>query len=317
MDVICLGELLIDMIGNEQGSLSNVSSFSKYPGGAAANVAVGTSKLDISTSFIGRISKDPFGDFLINTLNKYNVKTKNVVRDSKRKTTIAFIALDEEKKPNYLIYNDFSASNNFSVDDLKISIFEQAKILYFSSISLANSPIREANYEAVRMAHEYDCFIAFDPNIRLSVWPSEECAKSEILKMVSNVEILKLNDDEFRFLFQARPTRTNLKLVFKNFPKLRLIAVTLGKEGCIILNDDNKYVKCKSESRNIIDTTGSGDAFMSAMIAFVIKNNRLISGLDLELLGHYANTAALLTAQHPGAIPALPYHSDIEKYLKN
>jgi len=63
MDVICIGELLVDIIGQEEGKLSDVQTFKRYAGGAAGNVAAGTSKLGLKSGFIGKVGNDPLVNF--------------------------------------------------------------------------------------------------------------------------------------------------------------------------------------------------------------------------------------------------------------
>ena len=50
--IVCMGELLIDFIPNEKGvHLSDVSGFTKYPGGAPANVCVAAKKSGVTLFF--------------------------------------------------------------------------------------------------------------------------------------------------------------------------------------------------------------------------------------------------------------------------
>ena len=53
MDIVCLGELLIDMFPAELGRpLAEVSAFYPKPGGAPANVAVAAVRLGAQSAFI-------------------------------------------------------------------------------------------------------------------------------------------------------------------------------------------------------------------------------------------------------------------------
>jgi len=64
MDVVCLGEVLIDMFPAEIGKgLVDVSSFHPKPGGAPANVSVAVSRLGSASAFIGKVGEDIFGIF--------------------------------------------------------------------------------------------------------------------------------------------------------------------------------------------------------------------------------------------------------------
>jgi fructokinase len=65
MDVLCLGELLIDMFPAEIGrGMTEVSAFRPKPGGAPANVSVAAARLGAQSGFIGKVGDDPFGYYL-------------------------------------------------------------------------------------------------------------------------------------------------------------------------------------------------------------------------------------------------------------
>jgi fructokinase len=56
MDIVCLGEVLIDMFPAEIGRrLVDVSAFRPVPGGAPANAAVAAARLGASSGFIGKV----------------------------------------------------------------------------------------------------------------------------------------------------------------------------------------------------------------------------------------------------------------------
>lgn len=68
-DVVCLGDILMDMLPDREGaSWSEISNFSPVPGGSVANVSAGLAKLRVSTMFIGKVGEDLFGQVLVDTL---------------------------------------------------------------------------------------------------------------------------------------------------------------------------------------------------------------------------------------------------------
>lgn len=65
VDVVCLGELLIDFVSARSGcGLGEAPGFKKAPGGAPANVAVGLRRLGVPSGFVGKVGNDEFGRFL-------------------------------------------------------------------------------------------------------------------------------------------------------------------------------------------------------------------------------------------------------------
>ena len=87
-DVVALGELLIDFTENGIGSQGN-PIMEANPGGAPCNVLAMLTKLGHSTSFIGKVGKDMFGEQLERALRETGIGTEGLVMDDKIHTTFA------------------------------------------------------------------------------------------------------------------------------------------------------------------------------------------------------------------------------------
>jgi len=68
------------------------------PGGTTANVATGIARLGIGSSFVGCVSSDPYGKYIIEELNKAGVETTGVFI---KKDTYSGIVVEREQ----LIFN--------------------------------------------------------------------------------------------------------------------------------------------------------------------------------------------------------------------
>lgn len=318
MDVICLGELLIDLIGGEISDLVGVKTFKKFPGGAAGNVAVGISKQGLKAGFIGKVGRDPFGDFLVQSLEIYNVDTSQICKDEQRKTGLAFVSLDEKGVLNYLFYRDSSASMLLKPEEINEEYIKKGKSLYFSSMSLINEPFRSANSKAIEFASKFGLYIVFDPNIRISLWESKEEARREIKRVIAYVNILKINIDELFFL-EGRGEKEDLcNILFRNYPNLKLLALTMGAEGSLLMNNKGNLVQVDTFNKvKVKDTTGAGDAFIGALLSNILKNGEFEEEDKLYQIGRYANAAATLITQKLGDIAAMPTKAEIESFLIN
>ena len=74
VDVISLGEALIDFISLESGvTLEDAPGFEKCPGGAPANFAVACARLGVTTGFVGKVGDDAFGSAIIERLKEIAV----------------------------------------------------------------------------------------------------------------------------------------------------------------------------------------------------------------------------------------------------
>jgi 5-dehydro-2-deoxygluconokinase len=64
LDVITIGRVGVDIYPLENGHLEDVSTFGKYLGGSATNVAVAAARHGLNSAVITRTGNDPFGTYI-------------------------------------------------------------------------------------------------------------------------------------------------------------------------------------------------------------------------------------------------------------
>jgi 5-dehydro-2-deoxygluconokinase len=68
-DVITIGRVSVDVYPQQIGvGLEDVTSFGKFLGGSATNVAVAAAKYGLKSAVITRTGADPFGKYIHNEL---------------------------------------------------------------------------------------------------------------------------------------------------------------------------------------------------------------------------------------------------------
>ena len=94
----------------------------------------------------------------------------------------------------------------------------------------------------------------------------------------------------------------------------KLVLVTLGSQGVFVRYGDHTEV-IPGFRVKVADTNGAGDTFLGAMLAQIAGRDGLLQDLsedELRSMITYANKAASLTCSRHGAIPAMPYASEME-----
>ena len=89
MDLILLGRVAIDFNPSEDepfGPLENVRTFKKYVGGSPANIAVGVTRHGLKAGFLGKVSDDKFGKFVVDFFNKEGIDTSHITKCTNGKT---------------------------------------------------------------------------------------------------------------------------------------------------------------------------------------------------------------------------------------
>jgi len=144
VDIVCLGELLIDMFPAELGrSLVDVSAFRPKPGGAPANVAVAATRLGAQSAFIGKVGEDLFGHFLADVLAQEGVETRGMRFDDEARTTMAIIAMPNENTAEFVFYRNPGADMRLRVDELDRALLSEPPSLKQVAGPISNDPRQE------------------------------------------------------------------------------------------------------------------------------------------------------------------------------
>ena len=179
MDVVALGELLIDFTENGVSSQGN-QIFEANPGGAPCNVLAMLNKLGKKTAFIGKVGNDQFGTLLRKTLNEVGIDTSNLFTDDEVNTTLAFVHTLADGDREFSFYRNPGADMMLREDEIDEAFLSQAKIFHFGTLSMTQDEVRAATKKAVKSAKQSGALISFDPNLREPLWSSLELAKEQM-----------------------------------------------------------------------------------------------------------------------------------------
>lgn len=316
MDIVCLGELLVDMYPVEVGRrLAEVSAFRPTPGGAPANVAVAAARLGMASAFIGKVGDDAFGRFLATVLEREGVTTRGVRFDRRTRTTMAFIAMPDENSAEFMFYRHPGADTLLSVEELDRDLLREARVFHFGSVSLTDEPSRTATLEAARLARGAGALVSFDVNYRPTLWTSPSEAHETISAALAYVNLLKVNEVELPLLSGVEDVEAGSRALLERGP--HICVVTLGRKGSFYQTvEGGEHVP--GFVVPTVDAIGCGDAFVAALLTSLISSGdwraQLVPG-RMRRLVRYANAAGALTAQQRGVIPALPTAAAIEAFL--
>ncbi|MCB1968854.1 MAG: fructokinase [Geminicoccaceae bacterium] len=314
-DILCFGDLLIDFVPLESGlPLADVPAFKKAPGGAAANVAVGLSRLGVKSAFMGKVGDDPFGHFLKRTLDDEGIDTSPMRLDNRARTALAFVTLEASGERDFLFYRHPSADMLFVPDEVDKAAIGAASIFHFDSISLAAAQPRETALFAADHARSLGRTISYDVNLRLPLWGSADEARDGIREGLARAHVAKLSDDELDFMTQRRDPAAVRDHLWHD--GLKLAVLSLGARGSVLLTADHEE-HVPSVSVTPVDTTGAGDGFVAGLLA-AIHNDPDIFNERQKLVSavRFANAVGALTTTGRGAIPALPGRERVEAALR-
>lgn len=306
MNITCMGEMLVDMIQEDNNKILKA-----HPGGAPANVAVGIARLGGRPIFVGKVGKDAFGDTLEDILLREKVNTMGLKKSGH--TVLAFVSLDDNGERSIEFKGNLTS---FSIEDIEFNALDGTKIFHFGSISLIKNPSRIATVHCLDYVKARNITISYDPNLRLSLWPNEECALEGIKEGLGYANVLKVSKEELEFITSEKNINKGITKLTNEYPKLLIIAVTLGEAGTICWYKD-KIKEFPTIRVDVIDTTGAGDGFMAGLLYRLsgVKDINNIDWDELENIINFANVTGSLVTTKKGAIPALPTIDEVTEVL--
>ncbi len=308
MDIICMGEMLIDFTPGKEPR-----SYTANPGGAPANVAIATARNGLETAFLGVLGNDDFGKMLQNTLKEDGVKMLCPKLTDEAVTTLAFVTLYEGGERSFTFVRKPGADLLLSEEDVKEADIDACRLLHAGSVSLSGKPSKDAVYKAMKLAAEKGKLVSFDVNHRDMIWHDEERCKKEVQKILPFVDLLKVSDEELSFVGGEE----NIPRFMEQYG-IRVLIETLGAKGAKYYFDRKSGV-VEGKKVHAVDATGAGDAFWGGFLSAVLmsgvqKANDFTEELVQKALA-YGNAAGGLCVQKMGGIPALPTGQEIMKTL--
>jgi fructokinase len=315
VDIVCLGELLIDMLPAELGrDLVAVSAWRPKPGGAPANVAVAAARLGAESAFVGKVGDEAFGHHLAGVLRDEGVDVGGMRYDGEARTGLAFIAKPDENTYDILFYRNPGADMRLRSDELDREMLSGTRAFHFGSISLIQEPSRSATLEAIRLARDGGALISFDVNYRANLWSRDE-ARDRVRPVLGEASLVKVNEDELELLTGSADLEEGSR---------KLLAE--GVEVCVVtLGPGGSYFRMAQGGGTVdpfqvdtVDATGCGDAFVAGLLWQLVRAGDWRAQLEVPRMRRalrYANAVGALTSTRQGAIPALPTAQMVGEFL--
>ena len=309
MKILCIGEALIDMICTDTGkSLSKGDNFLKKPGGAPTNVAAAIAALGGDVMLAAKVGADPFGQQLIDVMNDFGVSTEWMMQDKNYFTTFAFVSLMNDGERDF-VFNR-GADGQLGESDIEGINLDECSIIHFGSATgFLPGPLQQAYKSMLQKAIDKNIFISFDPNYRHLLFKNNtESFIEQSWYFMQHCHFFKVSDEE-AMLLTGSSTVEDAATVFAEKTNATF-AITLGKEGTM-LAFNKSMTTIPSITVKPVDTTGAGDAFVSAVLHqlsnFSLSEIQALSVEEWSKIITNANKAGARTCEYMGAMEAFKH----------
>ena len=303
------GENLMDMI--QIDNQNENALFEAVPGGSPYNLAMAAGRQGVKVGYVTPISKDKNGEQLAQNLLNSNVSLLGPRVTAP--TSLAMVNI-ENGIPSYSFYREGTAERIITLDTLSKNITSEVSIFHIGSLALTGGEDALVWEEFVKRTRENNVKVSLDPNVRPSLIAEPDVYRQRIKNLMTEVDILKLSDEDLLWLFNDSADETNALAELEVIARAEILIVTKGSQGSAIFHEKKWHEITSHPVEKLSDTVGAGDTFMASVLAWVMKKQKLNELALLELnekkdLLNYAAKAAALNCEKQGCNP--PWENEL------
>jgi 5-dehydro-2-deoxygluconokinase len=304
-----VGRVGVDLYPQQSGvPLAEVTSFAKFLGGTATNVAVGAARLGRRSAVLTKVGPDGFGDFVRRAIAGYGLDPRYVGTAEDLQTPVVFCALDPPEEPPLVFYRQPMAPDlTLSGQDVPWELVRDVAVLWVTGTGLSVDPSRQTHLDMLadrgRSRWGSGRFTVLDLDWRPMFWPSPRTARREYVRLLQQVSVAVGNCAEVDVAVgTSDPVEGARRLLDLG---VQLAIVKKGAEG-VLLATQNGMTTVPPRKVQVVCGLGAGDAFGAALV------HGLLSGWDPLRCAEYGNAAGAIVASRLACSDAMPTMSELE-----
>lgn len=268
------------------------AAFSKNAGGGpVATGLVAAAKLGAEASYIGVLSADSGGEFLMRDFEKYGVDTSLIEVKEGYRSFASVLWLCEDSATRTCVFDKGDLPPLVLGDAQKKAIAEAALLM-------VDGNELEAAVEAASIARAskrpvlYDCGGLY----------------AGVERLLALTDIM-IPSEEFALGHTGASSAEEAAERLYDTYAPRVVVITQGKRGGI-LYDGERLRSYPIYPATVLDSNGSGDVFHGAFAAGVTR------GFDFEKCCHFASAVSALKCMGVGARESVPDLNTVKRYMK-
>jgi 5-dehydro-2-deoxygluconokinase len=307
-DVITIGRVGVDIYPLQIGvGLEDVTSFGKFLGGSATNVAVAAAKYGLKSAVITRTGNDPFGKYIHQELRRLGVSDEFVSAVDGLPTPVVFCEIfPPDDFPLYFYREPKAPDLEINENELDLDAIKNAKIYWSTVTGLSQEPSRAAHHAAWNARGRKNHTI-LDLDYRTMFWSSPELATEQVSKALEKVTIAIGNKEECEVAVgETEPMRAADALLERG---LELAVVKQGPKG-VLAKTRTETLEVPPYFVDVINGLGAGDSFGGAFCYGLLQE------WPLERILKFANVAGAIVASRLECSTAMPSFEEVEEILK-
>ncbi|MCX5283429.1 5-dehydro-2-deoxygluconokinase [Streptomyces sp. NBC_00198] len=307
-ELITMGRIGVDLYPLQAGvPLARVTSFGKFLGGSATNVAVAAARLGRRTAVITRTGDDPFGVYLHEALRGFGVDDRWVTAVPGLPTPVTFCEIfPPDDFPLYFYRLPKAPDLEIDAHELDLEAVRDARVFWVTGTGLCAEPSRTATLAA--LAHRARSgTTVFDLDWRPMFWQDPASARPFYREALRHTTVAVGNVDEVEIATGERDPHAAAAALLD--AGVELAVVKQGPKGVLAVHRDGTSAEVPPLPVEVLNGLGAGDAFGGSLC------HGLLAGWDLERIMRHANAAGAIVASRLECSSAMPTAHEVEDAL--
>jgi len=309
--VVSIGIHIVDILGRyvtsipEGQNLALLDEIRVTVAGTAAGTSIDMAKLGLSVTAMGAVGDDELGNFLIDTMGKYGINTKSLVRKKGIPTSATMLPIrpNGERPALHVI----GANGEFCWEDVDLDVIKDSDYLHMGGTSLLSNFDGQPTVDLLKYAKKNGVVTTFDlvaidrPDLLDLIEPCLPYIDYFMpgLEEAEMMTGLKERSEVIKYFLDRGTKHT----VFK-----------MGEEGSSIAYYENgKIVEIIVPiiRNEVVDSTGCGDSYCAGFITGLSK------GWDLKQCAQLGTACGSLVISGLGSDAGIVDFEDTYKYMIN
>jgi 5-dehydro-2-deoxygluconokinase len=310
-EVLTMGRVGVDIYPEQIGvGLEDVTSFRKYLGGTATNVAVAAARHGRRSGVITRTGDDPFGRYIHQALGGFGVDDRFVSPIAGLPTPVVFCEVfPPDHFPLYFYREPKAPDLEIYADELDYDAIVAADVFWVTVTGLSVEPSREATMAALkaRAGEGHHGITVIDLDYRPMFWASREDATAAVAPALDLVDVAVGNLDEVEVAVGERDPEQAAQRVLDH--GVDLAVIKQGPAGVLGARADER-VTVPPVAVEVVNGLGAGDAFGGALC------HGLLSDWDTKSVLAFANAAGAIVAGRLACADAMPTSAEVDAVVR-
>jgi 5-dehydro-2-deoxygluconokinase len=308
-DVLAIGRVGVDLYPMQTGkSLEDVTTFGKFLGGSAGNVAVAVARLGHSSALISRAGNDPFGRYVSRTLADLGVDPTYVTTDPSLPTPVTFCEIfPPDHFPLYFYRYPQAPDLRVAPEEIPPVAVRESRLFWTTLTGLSAEPSRTAHATAWELRGRRPHTV-IDLDYRPQFWRAESEATRAARAAIDASTVAIGNAEECRVAVGTENPEDAAKALLDR--GVDLAVVKQGPKGVLAVSASGERVVVPPVPVQVANGLGAGDAFGGALC------HGLLEGWDLERALRFANTAGAIVASRLECSTAMPEEHEVLELMQ-